>query len=80
MICYQSSTTRKCCKLDVKQAYWHVQFDKESSLHTRTWGEQWKFQRKLKEGLSGSNDVTYIADDLLVMVSGSKKEDADSDQ
>ena len=82
-------------KLDVKQAYWHVQLDKESSLLTTMitpFGRyRWArlpfglkvsseiFQRKLNKALCGLNGVICVADDLLVMGSGNTREEADAD-
>ena len=81
--------------LDVKQAYWHVRLDKESSLLTTMitpFGRyRWArlpfglkvsseiFQRKRNEALSGLNRVICVEDDLLVMGSGNTREEADSD-
>ena len=76
-------------KHDVKQAYWHVQLDKESSLLTTMIAPlgryRWArlpfglnvsseiFHRKQNEALSGLNGVICVADDLLVTGSGDKR-------
>ena len=83
------SNARVFSKRDVKQAYWHVQLDKESSLLTTMIAPlgryRWArlpfglnvnskiFQRKQNEALSGLNGVICVADDLLVIASVDKK-------
>jgi len=83
------SNAKVFSKLDVKQAYWHVQLDKESSLLTTMIAPlgryRWArlpfglnvnskiFQRKQNEALRGLNGVICVADDLLVMGSGDKR-------
>ena len=82
-------------KFDVKQAYWHVELDRESSLLTTMitpFGRfRWSrlpfglkvsseiFQRKLNEALLGLDGVFCIADDLIVYGSGNTKEEAEAD-
>ena len=89
------SQARVFSKLDVKQAYWHVQLDNESSLLatmiTPFGRYRWArlpfglkvsseiFQRKLNEALVGLNGVICIADDLVVYGSGNTREEADVD-
>ena len=89
------SQARVFSKLDVKQAYWHVQLDNESSLLTTMitpFGRyRWArlpfglkvsseiFQRKHNEALVGLNGVICIADDLVVYGRGNTREEADAD-
>ncbi|PFX12096.1 Retrovirus-related Pol polyprotein [Stylophora pistillata] len=81
-------------KQDVKQAYWLVQLDKESSLLTTMitpFGRyRWArlpfglkvsselFQRRLNEAPCGLKGVICVADDLLVIGSGNTREEADA--
>lgn len=71
-----------CSKLDVKEAYWHVRLDEQSSLLTTMitpFGRfRWArlpfglkvsseiFQRKLHEAIGDLNGIFSIADDILV--------------
>ena len=80
-------------KLDVKEAFWHVRLDKESSLLT-TMGTpfgryRWArlpfglsvsseiFQRRLTQALEGLDGVVCVADDIIVYGSGETNADAD---
>ena len=87
--------TKVFSKLDVKQAYWHVKLDKESSLLTTMitpFGRyRWSrlpfglnvsseiFQRKLTEALSGLQGVICVADDIIVTGSGLSETEANED-
>ncbi|XP_064622514.1 uncharacterized protein K02A2.6-like [Lineus longissimus] len=79
-------------KLDVKNAFWHVRLDHESSLLTTmitSFGRyRWLrlpfglkvsseiFQRKLAEALSGLDGVFTIADDITVAGCGASRDEA----
>ena len=80
-------------KLDVKEAFWHVRLDKESSLLT-TMGTpfgryRWArlpfglsvsseiFQRRLTQALEGLDGVVCVADDIIVYGSGETNTEAD---
>ena len=80
-------------KLDVKEAFWHVKLDKESSLLT-TMGTpfgryRWArlpfglsvsseiFQRRLTQALEGLEGVVCVADDIIVYGCGENKSNAD---
>lgn len=82
-------------KLDVKEAYWHVRLDEQSSLLTTMitpFGRfRWArlpfglkvsseiFQRKLHEAIGDLNGVFSIADDLLVAGCGESDSNAKRD-
>jgi len=82
-------------KLDVKEAFYHVRLDKESSKLTTMitpFGRyKWKrlpfglnvsseiFQRKLCEALKGLEGVCTIADDIIVVGCGETEEEAKKD-
>jgi hypothetical protein len=76
-------------KRDVKEAFWHVQLDEESSLLTTMitpFGRyRWSrlpfglsvsseiFQKRLTEALSGLRGVICVADDIVVVGRGDTK-------
>lgn len=82
-------------KLDVKEAYWHVRLDEESSYLTTMitpFGRfRWSrlpfglsvsseiFQRKLNEALNGLEGVFTIADDIIVVGCGETEQSAKND-
>ncbi|XP_055883579.1 uncharacterized protein K02A2.6-like [Biomphalaria glabrata] len=79
-------------KLDVKEAYWHVRLDKESSILTTMitpYGRyRWTrlpfglcvsgeiFQRKLSQALEGLSGCINVADDIIVVGCGRTMEEA----
>ena len=79
-------------KVDVKEAYWHVRLDEESSKLTTMitpFGRfRWLrlpfglkvsseiFQRKITEALDGLVDTTNVADDIVVAGRGKDEEEA----
>ena len=82
-------------KLDVREAYWHVRLDEESSKLTTMitpFGHyRWKrlpfglkvsseiFQRKLDEALGGLEGVFSVVDDVVIAGCGQTVEEAQSD-
>ena len=74
--------TKVFSKVDVKEAFWHVELDTESSLLTTMINQfgryRWArlpfglkvsselFQKRLNEALKGLTRVIYVADDILV--------------
>ena len=82
--------------VDVKNRFWHVQLDDESSKLTTfatPWGRfQWlrmpfgiapapeEFQRRLNEALEGLHGVRTIADDIIVFGVGDTDDEAVVDQ
>lgn len=82
-------------KLDVKEAFWHVKLDEESSRLTTMitpFGRyRWArlpfgltvsseiFQKRLNEALNGLHGVICVADDIVVVGRGNTKELAERD-
>ena len=80
-------------KLDVREAYWHVRLDEESSKPTTmiTPFGQWKrlpfglkvsseiFQRKLDEALEGVEGVFSVIDDVVIAGCGQTMDEAQVD-
>ena len=82
-------------KLDVKEAFWHVRLDHESSLLTTMitpYGRyRWMklpfglsvsseiFQRRLQESLKGLEGIFTIADDIIVVGCGNTYDEAKKD-
>ena len=81
--------------LDVKNAYWHVVLDDESSklktFSTLFWRYRWLrmpfgsnvsskiFQTRLQQSLDGLDGVYYVADDIMITGNGSTEEEAKLD-
>lgn len=82
-------------KLDVRNGFWHVVLDEESSylttFHTPFGRYRWKrlpfgissapevFQRKMHELIEGLSGIEVIADDFIVVGYGETDEEADLD-
>ena len=82
-------------KLDVKEAFWHVSLDKESSMLTTMmtpWGRyRWArlpfglnvsseiFQKRLIQALEGLPGVVNVADDIVVVGRGQSIPEAEAD-
>lgn len=89
------SKAKTFSKLDVREAFWHVRLDKESStlctMITPFGRYRWSrlpfglkvsseiFARKLAEALDGLDGVLTIADDITVAGCGDTKAEADKD-
>ena len=88
----QLNGARLFTKLDVKEAYWHIRLDEESSKLTTMitpFGRyRWLrlpfglkvsseiFQRKITEALDGLINTTNVADDIVVAGRGEDEEEA----
>ena len=82
-------------KLDVKEAFWHVSLDDESSMLTTMmtpWGRlRWTrlpfglnvsseiFQKRLIQALEGLPGVVNVADDIVVLGRGQSMSEAEAD-
>ena len=78
-------------KLDVRESYWHVRLDEESSNLTLFCRYRWKrlpfgrkvwseiFQRKLEEAFASLDGVFSVVDDVVVAGCGQSVEEVQSD-
>jgi transposase InsO family protein len=89
------NNSRVFSKLDVKEAFWHVKLDYDSSMLTAMitpFGRfRWArlpfglcvssevFQKKLQDAIEGLRGVICVADDLVVVGCGKNDEEADKD-
>ena len=91
-VLYQLKDAKVFTKLDIKEAFWHVRLDEESSLLTTMitpFGRfRWLrlpfglkvsseiFQRKLTEALEGLTNTISVADDIILAGCGKDKQEA----